>query len=199
MCGKGAAAAAVTSLTRYTLRAAAQHDGDPVAVLAALNSALLLDPSSGSRFCTCVFGTLDPDPRGGFTVTVATGGHPPVLHLHPGDASDEAGVEAVRPAGGMLVGAFPEAHFASRTLHLAPGHSLLLYTDGLTEARLADGSMLGETGLAGFLAGRTGPATATALVADTVALITDLPEGAGDDIALLALSVPPAPARSSVL
>lgn len=190
VCGKGAEAAAVTSLTRYTLRAAAQHHDDPEDVLGALNSALLLDPSTGSRFCTCVFGTLDPDPRGGFTVTVATGGHPPILHLHPEGPGDGVRVEGVGPAGGMLVGAFPEAHFASHTIHLAPGHSLLLYTDGLTEARLADGSMLGEHGLCAFLTRRTRPATATALVEDTVALITDLPEGAGDDIALLALSVP---------
>lgn len=40
MCGKGPQAAAVTSLTRYTLRAAALHDSDPVAALSTLNKVL---------------------------------------------------------------------------------------------------------------------------------------------------------------
>ncbi|MGW0390549.1 PP2C family protein-serine/threonine phosphatase [Streptomyces sp. NPDC003042] len=191
VCGKGSEAAAVTSLTRYTLREAAQHHHDPKDVLAALNSALLLDPATGSRFCTCVFGTLDPDPRGGYTVAVATGGHPPLFHLQP-DGDGHLLVESVLPPGGMLVGALPEAHFASLTLRLALGHSLLLYTDGLTEARRRDGSMLGEHGVAAFLASRTTTAAAV-LVEDTVALIASLHQQTSDDIAILALSVPPRP------
>jgi sigma-B regulation protein RsbU (phosphoserine phosphatase) len=192
VCGKGAEAAAVTSLTRYTLRAAAQHHDDPTEVLDALNSALLLDPSVGSRFCTCVFGTLQPAPGGGFSVTVATGGHPPAFHIQHGD-DDAMVVNGVRPKGGMLVGALEGARFASHTFHLAPGQGLLLYTDGLTEGRLPDGTMLGEEGVAAFLTTRTTP-DAGRLIEDAIALITDLPTGPGDDVALLALSVPLAPA-----
>ncbi|MFJ4952723.1 PP2C family protein-serine/threonine phosphatase [Streptomyces sp. NPDC088760] len=191
VCGKGAEAAAVTSLTRYTLREAAQHHDDPTDVLYALNSALLLDPSMGSRYCTCVFGSLQPAPGGGFTVTFATGGHPPVFHLQP-DGDGSMTVDGVRPTIGMLVGALEEARFASHTLHLAPGHGLLLYTDGLTEARTTEGSMLGEDGVAAFLA-RRGTAQAGRLVADTVNLLAALPDGADDDIALLALSAPHQP------
>ncbi|WP_282798398.1 SpoIIE family protein phosphatase, partial [Streptomyces sp. CC224B] len=73
---------------------------------------------------------------------------------------------------------------------LAPGEGLFLYTDGLTEARTAQGAMLGEDGLTGFLHQRTGPLTATTLVDDTVTLLASLTEGAGDDVALLTLSVP---------
>ncbi len=76
VCGKGPEAAAVTSLTRYTLRAAALIDPDPDKVLTSLNTALLLDPAVGTRFCTAVFGTLEPHEKEGFTVTMATGGHP---------------------------------------------------------------------------------------------------------------------------
>lgn len=188
VCGKGAEAAAVTSLTRYTLREAAQHHSQPADVLNALNSALLLDPSMGSRYCTCVFGTLEPAPGAGFTVTVAMGGHPPLFHLRHDDAGGVS-VEEVRPKGGMLVGALEWARFASHTLHLAPGQSLLLYTDGLTEARLAEGTMLGEDGLTAFLTARDSP-DAARLIEDTVSLIAGLPSGAGDDIALLAMSVP---------
>ncbi|MBT2529276.1 SpoIIE family protein phosphatase [Streptomyces sp. ISL-99] len=189
VCGKGAAAAAVTSLTRYTLREAAQHHEEPEAVLAALNTALLLDASVGSRFCTCLFGFLEPAADAGFNVTVASGGHPPAYRLHARQGGGVR-VEPVDIKGGMLVGAFEQAAFASRTFHLGPGEGLLLYTDGLTEARLADGTMLGERGVADFLSRRTGPADATALVDDAVALIHDLPQDAADDVALLALSVP---------
>ncbi|GGU12100.1 PP2C family protein-serine/threonine phosphatase [Streptomyces lateritius] len=185
VCGKGPEAAAVTSLTRYTLRAAALIDPDPDIVLTSLNTALLLEPAVGTRFCTAVFGILEPHEEEGFAVTVATGGHPPVYHLR-----GHGVVEAVRPKGGMLIGALAEAHFASHTFRLAPGEGLLLYTDGLTEARTADGQMIGEEGLTGFLAARTAPVGATAVIEDTVALIDATPYGAGDDVALLALSVP---------
>jgi sigma-B regulation protein RsbU (phosphoserine phosphatase) len=56
---KGAAAAALTSLARYTLRAAACHCPDnPSAVLAELNNTLLADPVADSRFCTALYGEM---------------------------------------------------------------------------------------------------------------------------------------------
>ncbi|MFD3700393.1 PP2C family protein-serine/threonine phosphatase [Streptomyces sp. NPDC058646] len=185
VCGKGPEAAALTSLTRYTLRAAALIDPDPDVVLTSLNTALLLDPAVGTRFCTAVFGVLAPHEKDGFTVTVATGGHPPAFHLR-----DSGAVEAVQLKGGMLIGALAEAHFASHTLHLAPGEGLLLYSDGLTEARTLGGEMIGEEGLTRFLAARTAPVSAAAVIEDTVGLLDTMPHGAGDDVALLALSVP---------
>ncbi|MFD3718186.1 PP2C family protein-serine/threonine phosphatase [Streptomyces sp. NPDC058674] len=191
VCGKGPEAAALTSLTRYTLRAAALIDPDPDVVLTSLNTALLLDAAVGSRFCTAVFGVLEPHEQGGFAVTVATGGHPPAYHLR-----GQGTVEAVQPKGGMLIGAIAGAHFASHSIHLAPGEGLLLYTDGLTEARLADGEMIGDEGLTGFLAARTATVSATAVIEDTIALIDATPHGAGDDVALLALSVPLADAAA---
>ncbi|MEU2117011.1 SpoIIE family protein phosphatase [Streptomyces sp. NPDC016459] len=192
VCGKGAEAAAVTSLTRYTLRAAAQIDPDPVTVLDALNTALLSDVAAGSRFCTAVFGVLTPEETG-FSLTLASGGHPPSYHLRPGaDGDRPVQVEEVRPQGGMLIGALTGAHFAATTLRLEPGESLFLYTDGLTEAHTGDGTRIGDEGLGAFLADRAGPLTAGALVQDAVALIDSLPQGVGDDVALLALSVPTA-------
>jgi sigma-B regulation protein RsbU (phosphoserine phosphatase) len=188
VCGKGPEAATVTALARHTLRVAAQIDPDPVTVLSTLNTALLTDVTAGSRFCTALFGLLTPLEDGGFSVTVATGGHPPAYHVRPDD-SGEVWVKAVRPKGGMLIGAFPQASFAQATFLLAPGEGLFLYTDGLTEARTPQGAMLGEDGLTGFLHQRTGPLTATALVEDAVTLLASMPDGAGDDVALLALSV----------
>jgi phosphoserine phosphatase RsbU/P len=131
--GHGAEAAAVTSLIRYTLRSAALHYRDPVDGLAELNSVLLRE-AVPRRFCTVLFGTLEPHDDGeGFQVTVATGGHPPALLLDPSRAT----VQEVRSEGGMLVGMLAEATFEACSVHLRAGQTLLFYTDGLIEARRA--------------------------------------------------------------
>ncbi|WP_320777965.1 GAF domain-containing SpoIIE family protein phosphatase [Streptomyces sp. CRN 30] len=193
VCGKGPEAATVTALARHTLRAAARIDPDPVTALSALNTELLTDVTAGSRFCTTVYGVLAPRGTAGFTITLATGGHPPAYHL-AADDSGTVSARAVRTEGGMLVGAFPQARFARTTFTLNRGEALFLYTDGLIEARTAEGAMLGDEGLTGFLHRRTGVPTATALVEDAIALLASLPDQAGDDVALLALSVPGAQA-----
>lgn len=94
--------------------------------------------------------------------------------------------------GGTLIGVFADPEFVTSALCLACGSGLLLYTDGLTEARTADGELLGQDGLAAFLAGTgdTGPVSATRVVAGTVALLGQLDGGVRDDVAVLALSVP---------
>ncbi|MDH6225845.1 MULTISPECIES: PP2C family protein-serine/threonine phosphatase [Streptomyces] len=191
VCGKGPDAATVTALARHTLRAAAHHAPDPVAVLDTLNTELLGD-SLTSKFCTAIFGVLTPREEGGFEVEVATGGHPPAYHV-AGGPDGVPSVSAVSLEGGMLIGALPEARFRSRTVVLAPGEVLLLYTDGLIEARAGeDRQMIGDEGLAAFLARRRGLGGAAGLVEDIVDLLDSLPEGAEDDVALLALSVPTA-------
>jgi phosphoserine phosphatase RsbU/P len=141
--GKGAAASALTSLCRYTLRAAAFHDADPAAVRAELNSALLDPDDARSRFCTAVFGLIEPDPASGQAlVTLGTSGHRPACRLR-GDGT----VDAVRAAGEMLAGAFPDATFAAVRILLSQGTPLVLYTD----ARTGLSEVLGEEGLAAFL------------------------------------------------
>jgi phosphoserine phosphatase RsbU/P len=129
--GHGPEAAAVTSLIRYTLRSAALHYADLTHALAELNSVLLREVEP-RRFCTVLFGTLEPHASGrGFQVTVATGGHPPALLIEPANGF----VDEVRPSGGMLVGAVPSATFDACSVHVRSGQTLLFYTDGLIEAR----------------------------------------------------------------
>jgi len=72
--GHGAAAAAVTSLSRYTLRAAALHDADPAAVLGQLNTTLRLDRDT-QKCVTVLFGVLTAHPAGGAMITLGNGGH----------------------------------------------------------------------------------------------------------------------------
>ncbi|MGH3294295.1 MAG: PP2C family protein-serine/threonine phosphatase [Trebonia sp.] len=194
VCGKGAAAAALTSLARYTLRAASHHFLDePVAVLTELNDALLADPAVDNRFCTALYGVLEFAENGTAAVTLAGGGHPPALHLTPGKESVRA--QPVELPGGPLVGVFADPHFVTATVRMAPGSCLLLYTDGLTEARTSGGGLLDKDGLAAFFTGETGggPVSATKVVADAVALLARLDGGVRDDVAMLALSVPAGP------
>ncbi|WP_260325505.1 PP2C family protein-serine/threonine phosphatase [Sphaerisporangium krabiense] len=187
VCGKGADAAVLTSLVRYTLRAAAVYDPDPCRVLANLDAVLQQEHAGGapSPYCTAVFGVLEPA-TDGFAVTLAGGGHPPALVVRA-----DGGVEALRTEGGQLIGILREPRFVQVSTRLRAGDAMLLYTDGLTEARTEAGSRLDEEGLAAYLA-PAAPADADDLLAEVHKLIGSLGEGVSDDTAVLALSVPPA-------
>jgi phosphoserine phosphatase RsbU/P len=188
VCGKGAIAATVTSLARYTLRTAAIYDPDPVAVLRTLNTVLIHEYGDDMRYCTVVFGllTLDDD---GCTVTLAGGGHPSSLLL----GAD--GKAAYLPtAGGQLIGALPDPYIATTTVRLTRGDTLLLYTDGLTEAHTVTiteryGDRYGDDALFEF-ANALAPAGAADTVTALTALLDSFGQGLDDDTALLALSVP---------
>lgn len=178
--GHGVDAAVVTSLIRYTLRSAALHYPDPTSGLAELNSVLLREVEP-RRFCTVLFGTVEPVDAGEtFRVTLATGGHPPALLVDP-----DGGIEPVRPGEGMLVGALPDAVFDVCTVTLRRGQTLLFYTDGLIEARL-DGIRFDELALSAFVAEHSGRGLA-ALMHDIATLAPKLSQR--DDIAVLALEV----------
>jgi sigma-B regulation protein RsbU (phosphoserine phosphatase) len=186
VCGKGAAAAAVTSLTRYSLRAAAVYDPDPAAVLANLNTVLNHEyESDDPRFCTVLFGQLTAvDNAAAFDLTLASGGHPPAILLRADGAADY-----LRTPGGQLIGAFPEPRVATTTVRLEPGDTLLLYTDGLTEARTAmDGARYGDEALLRF-ARSLGPTTATDAVRALRELLATFGPGVEDDTAILAINV----------
>ncbi len=125
--GVGPEAAALTGIARYTIRAVARDEG-PSGVLRALNDALN-NQRTGDRFCTAVYLQLDPS-AGGIKVTLANGGHPPALLLR-----DDGRVESVEISSGMLLGLFPDATVVDQHLELSPGDALVLYTDGVIEAR----------------------------------------------------------------
>ncbi|MEU6676377.1 SpoIIE family protein phosphatase [Streptomyces sp. NPDC046925] len=185
VCGKGPQAAAVTSLTRYTLRAAALHDPDPVTVLSTLNRVLNERSSGDTRYCTAVFGVLE---RGDDQVGVqlASGGHPSAL-IQRADGS----AEYLPTPGGMLIGVLPRAQFTAARTELRPGDTLLLYTDGLTEARTGpQRELYGEEALRAFTTAlpAAGP---QALITALTGLLAGFGEGLDDDTALLALGMPP--------
>jgi sigma-B regulation protein RsbU (phosphoserine phosphatase) len=184
VCGKGVEAAAVTATARYTLRAAAVYDPDPAVALANLNSVLYQDyHSDRHRHCTVVFGVLTPGP-GGYTATIAGGGHPSPLLLR-GDGT----AQYQRTTGGTLIGILPTPRIVTRTVPLLPGDTLILYTDGLIEARTnTREGRFGTNALLDF-AGGLAPATAARVVAALAGLVAGLPHGVDDDVAFMALSV----------
>ncbi|GHJ37194.1 PP2C family protein-serine/threonine phosphatase [Streptomyces sp. TS71-3] len=189
VCGKGPQAASLTSLTRYTLRTAALHDPEPAAALTTLNTVLYERYATGDdpRYCTCVFGTVEPcaEPAGA-TVRLASGGHPPALVLRADGRAD-----FLPTPDGLLIGVLPAAPIGSARITLAPGETILLYTDGLTEARTRPGrgGLYGEDALRAFVAGRA-PATPRETVAALTTLLAGFGGGLTDDAALLALGVP---------
>jgi sigma-B regulation protein RsbU (phosphoserine phosphatase) len=187
VCGKGAHAATITSMIRYTLRTAAVYDADPAAVLGTLNPALHERYLEDSQcFCTAIFGLLTPD-GDGFSLALASGGHPdPLLMRADGTA------EYVKLPGGPLIGMWDDAEFVTGTVRLGPGDTLLLFTDGLTEARTPDAdrtSRYGDQALSA-LAASLAPATPDAAIAAIIALLDGLGPQVEDDTAVLALGVP---------
>jgi len=179
--GKGAEAAVVTSLARYTLRSAVVFDPDPVAVLANLNSVLYQEQHGPNpHFLTVLLGQFVPD-GDGWTVVLAGGGHPPALVLRA-----DGTAEFVGTPGGRLVGVYPNAHFVTTTVRLSPGDTLLLYTDGLIEARTHGRTRYSEQQLHEF-ASALAPTTAPAAITAVRALLASFGTGVDDDIALLAL------------
>ncbi|MBQ0850373.1 SpoIIE family protein phosphatase [Streptomyces sp. BH-SS-21] len=188
VCGKGPQAATVTSLARYTLRAAALHDPDPITVLTTLNTVLHERYRTGEgRYCTAIFGVLEP--AGSHVgVHLAAGGHPAALIQRANGSAD-----CLRTPGGLLIGAVPRAPFTTARTRLRPGDTLLLYTDGLTEARTGPGRELyGEDALRAFITAQppTGP---QALITALKGLLASFDNGPDDDTALLALGVPALP------
>ena len=185
VCGKGVVAATLTSLTRYTLRAAAVGDEDPVGVLHTLDSVLKQDSTTDRGWCTVLFGSIVKSTNG-FEIEIASGGHPPPLLL-----TADGAARYVPTEGGRAVGLFAKPTFTSARVELTAGDTLLLYTDGLTEARTGRGSARydDDDAVLSFAAAQS-PVGAPAVVAAVRALIEELGAGVEDDAAVLALGVP---------
>lgn len=189
VCGKGPAAAALTAAVRYTVRAVAPDSDDAAAVLRRLNT-VLLDQAAEGQFTSLVLatftasaterGTNVPAP---LTISVASAGHPAPLLLSPGR-------EVVPLAcSGTVVGLLPDIEIESTCVTLEPGETLLFYTDGATEARLLDGTQLGESGLAALLAAHRDEESTGRAERIGQALVGLTDGRLRDDLALLTLGI----------
>jgi serine phosphatase RsbU (regulator of sigma subunit) len=157
---KGMAAALFMALTRSVLRASAVDGRDPGDVVTRANALLCADASDG-MFVTLAHAHLGPDG----TVRYANGGHnPPLL------ARADGGLERLERTG-ILVGWDETARYGVETVRLAPGDALVMYTDGVTEARDESGAEYGEARLVALVrehvvAGRCADAIVAALRSD---------------------------------
>ncbi len=140
--GKGTPAALVAAMLHGMFVADARAGQDPAATLGRMNAQLaasaegLSSPvtrSVRSRFATVFFGVLSPGGR----LVYSNAGHVAPALISRGE------VRRLR-AGGPLLGAFPERSFAAETLQLSPGDTLLVFSDGVTEARNGNDEELGE-------------------------------------------------------
>ena len=161
VCGTGPEAAALTAIVRFSLRALARSGCDHASVVHELNRVLCSAAAEGNeRFCTVVFGTIDS--RGEqIRATVATGGHPEPVFRRSDGTTDLVEVH------GTLLGVLPEIVVGKAELTMHPGDQLVLYTDGVTEAR-SDGRMFGVEGVREKL--DDGGALATAGAIETAVL-----------------------------
>jgi serine phosphatase RsbU (regulator of sigma subunit) len=180
VCGKGAEAASVAGMTRDLLRLLMQDGVEMAAALRRLNRALLERPGS-DRFCTVVVARLVPGPES-VAVSLCLAGHPEPVVLRTDGTTDFVGTP------GDLLGVLPDqaVDFPISSVMLAPGDTLVLYTDGITERRDADG-MFGQVGVSRTLARMLG--------SDAQAIVRQLEQTARtftqsplrDDLAVLAL------------
>ncbi len=127
ICGRGPEAARLTALARHSLRMAVMLERSPADALAALNR-VLLRSANDNRFCTAVCGVLTAtEPTAHVDIGVA--GHPPAMIVRRDGTVDE-----VAPTGPLL-GVFADATFDQRRISIGPGELLVVYTDGVVEAR----------------------------------------------------------------
>jgi PAS domain S-box-containing protein len=182
VCGKGAEAAALTAMVRYTLRAESVHHASPCEVLSLLNAAILRQLGDG-RFCTVLHGRAAVSDRGARLV-LACAGHPAPLVLRA-----RGSVEPVA-CGGPLLGVVTAVVHPDVIVTLAPGDALVCFTDGVTEGRGPEG-MFGDRRLAALVATCAG-LEASAIVDRIVDTAVEFQGGRSqDDLAVLVLRVPP--------
>ncbi|MDQ4005544.1 MAG: SpoIIE family protein phosphatase, partial [Actinomycetota bacterium] len=137
VCGKGAEAASLTALARYTVRAASIEHRRPSEALTILNEAMLHQDLDG-RFCTIVVGRID---RSGdrVKVQISSGGHPLPLLVREGGEVETVG------KSGTLLGVLDDPQVADHSVQLARGDTLVLFTDGVMDDFRLRGEALEET------------------------------------------------------
>ena len=187
--GKGTDAAVLTGLARHTLRAAAMQASGPVEVLSALNHAIMA-PEYGERFVTLAYVQMVLNP-GVAQLVVSSAGHPnPIILRHDGT------LETVDAVGGVI-GLFPDVPIQHEVVELHGGDQIVLYTDGVLEARDAAGAFYGDDRLRALVADcKQCPA---AELAERIELdVLEFQDGTPrDDIAILVVQIDDAAAPPS--
>ncbi len=176
--GKGVPAALYMSMAVTLVRSGARDGCPPEQLLARVNRELC-QGNETSMFVTILCGIIEPDDG---TVSLANAGHtPPVI------ISAEGKARYLRLEPGLVAGCMEDFDYNSESILLEPGETLLMYTDGVTEAMDTDGSLFGEERLLKALPARSG--TAAAFIDSVDEAVTAFAGQAmqADDITMLAI------------
>ncbi|PKQ15477.1 MAG: hypothetical protein CVT67_09170 [Actinobacteria bacterium HGW-Actinobacteria-7] len=184
VCGKGVHAATKTTMIKFAVRALVAAGLTPAGVVSEVNR-MTTESGVASDIVTLWVGRYDPSLR---SLAWANGGHPPGLLRHP-DGSIERLVTT-----GPLLGAAADAPFDEFETPLNVGDSIILYTDGVTEAREGK-SFFGEERVSEFFAARHDSLT---LAADLLDEVRAYAQGdLRDDVAILSVVIQDSTAKST--
>lgn len=134
--GHGVPAALIASMVKMAAIAQRAQADHPATLLAGMNAALC--GNTQGQFVTAACVHLDAETR---EMRYAAAGHPAMLRLRGGEVVEIA-------ENGLLLAAAERAEYSERSIVLKPGDRLLLYTDGLVEAKDETGRMFGDRALA---------------------------------------------------
>lgn len=173
--GKGLGAALLMAKLQATLRAFAP-EADALDALGARTNAILCRDGLPNRFATLVYAVVG---AGAGRVRLLNAGHLPVAVVHA------TGVRTY-PATSMPLGIVPYATFFEQGIDLAPGEKLVIYSDGVTEARNESGDFFGDERLLSLLragVAMEGAALGQRIVAAVEHFTGDEPQS--DDVSLV--------------
>ncbi|MGZ5492983.1 MAG: GAF domain-containing SpoIIE family protein phosphatase, partial [Thermoanaerobaculia bacterium] len=182
--GKGVPAGLMMAGLQVAFRIFAKSNPDPATFATQLNSALV-ETLPRSKFVTLFLGRLD---TASGTVEFVNAGHTPPLWVK------RDGVEEVT-ANDILLGIVATATYTNRTLQLKPGDCLVLFTDGVTEARNSGGTELGAHTLADAILAThgTNAETVANVISETVLKHAGDAEALDDDVTVVVVSRDPLP------
>jgi serine phosphatase RsbU (regulator of sigma subunit)/anti-sigma regulatory factor (Ser/Thr protein kinase) len=140
--GKGIPAAMFAAILRSLLRAVPEWTNQPAHLLSRVNRLLFKELSGVDMFITAQLVYVDVAEH---RLVAASAGHCPMLL-----ADCESGVIKVISPEGLPLGILPDTTFGAHVENLSPASRILLYTDGLTEARNAEGEFFGQDRMLGW-------------------------------------------------
>ncbi len=177
--GKGVTAGLIMAGLQVAFRIFAKPESDLSVIAGQLNSTLR-ENLPRSKFVTLFVGRLRLATGG---IEYVNCGHTPPLYVHAAGASELNETD-------ILLGVVDNARFTTRHLHLDPGDSLVLFTDGVTEAQSEDGTELGGPAIGEVLRlmhGKDADALSH-MVNETVLNHVPDPEELGDDVTMVVIS-----------
>jgi two-component system, sensor histidine kinase ChiS len=179
VCGKGMAAAMMMANLQAAVKTCASKQMCPRELCENVNR-VMCDNIAGQGFISFFCAVID---AGGKRLTYCNAGHnPPILVSGPGEG-------VYLDGGGVVLGVFCHWQYEERSIHLASGDRILMYTDGITESRNMDGEEFGKERLTNLVCGFQGN-DAAALTEASIAAASEFSKGNfEDDVTVVAVSV----------